>query len=235
MMTARGERRRLPVDRESLVHDFNIGGLSGTVIVGLYEDGTPGEIFLRVHRMGSFANGMCNAFAIAVSSGLQHGVPLSSLIRSMSHMKFAPGAWTGDPKLGYAGSLVDYLMRWLAARFPERGESEGGAPMQVAGSGASVYRVFFVHPSEVWKLNVLPASADVVVDLQRRDYDFVCEASGDGPMEVWRKLHDIPGLVSERPEGVREVQVGDVLERPDGTLVMFAVGDPGYVTGKWVE
>jgi ribonucleoside-diphosphate reductase alpha chain len=88
-------------------------GMCGTITVGLYEDGTPGEIFLRVDKGGDFTNGMCNAFAIAFSTALQHGAPLGVMVKRMRYMRF------GAEGIGEGTSLIDYLMRWLESKFPQ--------------------------------------------------------------------------------------------------------------------
>jgi ribonucleoside-diphosphate reductase alpha chain len=117
-MSEWGQRKRLPGDRDAIIHGFTFGdGTSGTLIVGLYENGTPGEIFLRVDREGSSVSGMCNAFAIAFSKALQYGAPLESLVSRLELMKFEPCGWSGDAKIGFVHSIVDYVMRWMKNRF----------------------------------------------------------------------------------------------------------------------
>jgi len=110
-------RRRLPDERRSLTHHFCVGGQEGYITVGLYEDGTPGEMFIRMSKEGSTVCGLMDSFATAVSLGLQHGVPLRVLCDKFSHMRFEPSGWSGNPKIGYAKSLMDYLFRWLELRF----------------------------------------------------------------------------------------------------------------------
>ncbi len=110
-------RRRLPDERRSLTHKFSVGGQEGYVTVGLYDDGLPGELFIRMSKEGSTVSGLMDAFATAVSVGLQYGVPLSVLCRKFSHMRFEPSGWTGNPSIGFAKSLMDYLFRWLELRF----------------------------------------------------------------------------------------------------------------------
>jgi ribonucleoside-diphosphate reductase alpha chain len=110
-------RRRLPDERRSLTHHFSIGGQEGYVTVGLYEDGLPGEVFIRVAKEGSTVSGLMDSFATAVSLALQYGVPLKILCDKFSHTRFEPSGWSGNPKIGYAKSLMDYLFRWLELRF----------------------------------------------------------------------------------------------------------------------
>ena len=110
-------RRRLPDERRSLTHHFSVGGQEGYVTVGLYGDGLPGELFIRMAKEGSTVSGLMDSFATAVSLALQYGVPLEILCEKFSHTRFEPSGWSGNPKIGYAKSLMDYLFRWLELRF----------------------------------------------------------------------------------------------------------------------
>jgi len=110
-------RRRLPDERRSLTHHFSVGGQEGYVTVGLFEDGLPGELFIRMAKEGSTVSGLMDSFATAVSLALQYGVPLQILCDKFSHTRFEPSGWSGNPKIGYAKSLMDYLFRWLELRF----------------------------------------------------------------------------------------------------------------------
>jgi ribonucleoside-diphosphate reductase alpha chain len=110
-------RRRLPDERRSLTHHFSVGGQEGYVTIGLYEDGLPGEMFIRMAKEGSTVSGLMDSFATAVSLALQYGVPLQVLCDKFSHTRFEPSGWSGNPKIGYAKSLMDYLFRWLDLRF----------------------------------------------------------------------------------------------------------------------
>ena len=110
-------RRRLPDERHSLTHHFSVGGQEGYVTVGLYEDGLPGELFIRMAKEGSTVSGLMDSFATAVSLALQYGVPLRVLCDKFSHTRFEPSGWSGNPKVGYAKSIMDYLFRWLELRF----------------------------------------------------------------------------------------------------------------------
>jgi len=110
-------RRRLPDERHSLTHHFSVGGQEGYVTIGLYEDGLPGEMFIRISKEGSTVSGLMDSFATAVSLALQYGVPLQVLCNKFSHTRFEPSGWSGNPQIGYAKSLMDYLFRWLELRF----------------------------------------------------------------------------------------------------------------------
>jgi ribonucleoside-diphosphate reductase alpha chain len=111
-------RRKMPKTRSSLTHKFAIAGHEGYITAGMYEDGTLGEMFLTdVGKEGSTLRGMMNAFATSVSIALQYGVPLETLCRKFSYMRFDPEGATGNPEIPFAKSLPDYIMRWLASQF----------------------------------------------------------------------------------------------------------------------
>jgi ribonucleoside-diphosphate reductase alpha chain len=111
-------RRKMPRERESITHKFSIAGHEGYITAGKYEDGSVGEIFLTdIGKEGSTLRGMMNAFATAISIGLQYGVPLETLVRKYSYMRFDPEGITGNPEIPFAKSMPDYIMRWLASRF----------------------------------------------------------------------------------------------------------------------
>ncbi len=111
-------RKRMPRERQSITHKFSIGGHEGYITAGKYEDGTVGEIFLTdIGKEGSTLRGMMNSFATAISIALQYGVPLETLVRKFSYMRFEPEGITGNPEIPFAKSMPDYIMRWLASRF----------------------------------------------------------------------------------------------------------------------
>jgi ribonucleoside-diphosphate reductase alpha chain len=112
------KRRRMPRERQSITHKFSIGGHEGYITAGMYEDGTVGEIFLTdIGKEGSTLRGMMNSYATAVSIALQYGVPLETLVRKFSYMRFEPEGMTSNPEIPFAKSMPDYIMRWLASRF----------------------------------------------------------------------------------------------------------------------
>jgi ribonucleoside-diphosphate reductase alpha chain len=111
-------RKKMPRERESRTHKFSIAGHEGYITAGKYEDGSVGEIFLTdIGKEGSTMRGLMNAFATAISIGLQYGVPLEVFVRKFSYMRFEPEGITGNPEIPFAKSLPDYIMRWLASRF----------------------------------------------------------------------------------------------------------------------
>ena len=110
-------RHRLQEERASLTHKFSIAGHEGYITVGMYPNGQPGEIFIRMAKEGSTVSGLMDAFATSVSLALQHGVPLKVLCEKFAHTRFEPSGWTGNEQIGYAKSLMDYMFRWLNLRF----------------------------------------------------------------------------------------------------------------------
>src|SRR5918998_840092 len=116
--TPKPARRKMPKERQSITHKFSIAGHEGYITAGMYEDGTVGEIFLTdIGKEGSTLRGMMNAFATAISISLQYGVPLETLVRKFSYMRFDPEGITGNPEIPFAKSMPDYIMRWLCSRF----------------------------------------------------------------------------------------------------------------------
>ena len=110
-------RRRLPDERQAITHKFDIAGHEGYITVGLFEDGTPGEIFLVMAKEGSTISGFADAFAQAVSYALQYGVPLQVLVDKFSHVRFEPSGRTRNRDVAFAKSIVDYIFRWMATKF----------------------------------------------------------------------------------------------------------------------
>ncbi len=117
-------RRRLPDERAAFTHKFNVAGHEGYLTVGLYEDGQPGEIFLKMAKEGSTISGLMDAFATAVSVALQYGVPLKDLVNKFSHLRFEPAGFTTNRDIPMAKSLIDYVFRYLATKFLSRDEQD---------------------------------------------------------------------------------------------------------------
>jgi len=113
----RAVRHKLPDERVSLTHKFNIAGHEGYITVGLYPDGTPGELFITMAKEGSTVSGLMDSFALATSIALQHGVPLRLLCEKFAHTRFEPSGWSQNADIGYAKSIMDYIFRWLQMRF----------------------------------------------------------------------------------------------------------------------
>jgi ribonucleoside-diphosphate reductase alpha chain len=114
---ARPFRRRLPDERASITHKFDIAGHEGYIHAGMYEDGQPGEIFIKMSKEGSTISGLMDSFATAISMALQYGVPLRVLVDKFSHMRFEPSGFTKNRDIPMAKSIMDYIFRWLATKF----------------------------------------------------------------------------------------------------------------------
>jgi ribonucleoside-diphosphate reductase alpha chain len=149
----RTRRRKLPNERDSITHKFSIGGHEGYLTVGKYEDGAPGEIFIKMAKEGSTLSGIMDAFALSVSIALQYGVPLRALVDKFVNSRFEPSGYTGNPNIRYAKSVVDYIGRWLGGKFISPDYLDD-APMQAA-EGSSV--VESAAPETVAKPPVAPA------------------------------------------------------------------------------
>ncbi len=120
-------RKKMPRERESITHKFSIAGHEGYITAGKYEDGNVGEIFLTdIGKEGSTMRGLLNAFATAISIGLQYGVPLEIFVRKFSYMRFEPEGITGNPEIPFAKSMPDYIMRWLGEPLHRRHRNARG-------------------------------------------------------------------------------------------------------------
>ena len=117
-------RRRLPAERQALTHRFEVGGHEGYITVGMYEDSTPGEIFLKMAKEGSTVSGLMDSFATAISLALQYGVPLQALVDKFSHTRFEPQGFTKNPEIPIAKSVMDYIFKWLASRYLSQEERD---------------------------------------------------------------------------------------------------------------
>jgi ribonucleoside-diphosphate reductase alpha chain len=149
----RAVRHKLQEERASITHKFKVGDHEGYITVGLYPSGEPGELFITMAKEGSTVSGLMDSFALAVSIALQHGVPLKLFCEKFAHTRFEPSGWSGNPDLGYAKSIMDYIFRWLQLRFltgqqqmlfesfrprtPDRGpQTEGASDLNSSASGS---------------------------------------------------------------------------------------------------
>ncbi len=129
-------RRRLPDERRSITHKFSIGGHEGYMTVGMYDDGTPGEVFITMAKEGSVVSGLMDGFATAISMALQYGVPLRVLSDKFSHTRYEPSGFTGNPDIPIAKSVTDYIFRWLALKFLPSEDGAVAAPPQLTPGAA---------------------------------------------------------------------------------------------------
>jgi ribonucleoside-diphosphate reductase alpha chain len=134
-------RRRLPEDRTEIGRKFRVGDYEGYIHVGLFDDGTPGDIFVDIAKEGTTLAGLMNSFMISVSLGLQYGVPLEVYVSKFSHMRFEPSGLTNDEDIRVAKSIVDYIFRWMGKKFlsPEQQEEAGILSAEVKARLAAAY------------------------------------------------------------------------------------------------
>jgi hypothetical protein len=117
---ARAQRRKLPDERKAITHKFSVGGHEGYLIVGMYAEGAPGEIFIKMAKEGSTLSGFMDGLALSISIGLQYGVPLKALVDKLTNTRFEPSGFTENPDIRYASSVLDYIARWLEASSSHR-------------------------------------------------------------------------------------------------------------------
>jgi ribonucleoside-diphosphate reductase alpha chain len=141
----RPSRRRLSDTRQSITHKFNVAGHEGYLVVGLYEDGMPGELFITMAKEGSTIGGLMDSLGTAISVALQYGVPLQSLVNKFAHQRFEPMGMTQNRDIPIAKSLVDYIFRWMGMEFiqgyreqnaPHRAGMDAGSPAPAVAGGA---------------------------------------------------------------------------------------------------
>src|SRR5277367_3427253 len=129
---ARAVREKMPVERASVTHKFAVGGHEGYITVGMYEDGRPGEIFIKMSKEGSTLSGVMDGLALTISLGLQYGVPLKVFVDKLLNTRFEPSGITANPNIRFVSSVLDYIARWLGGRFisAEYLKLNGGAPAE---------------------------------------------------------------------------------------------------------
>jgi len=115
----KSNREHLPDTRDSINHKFDIGGVEGYIIVGLYPDRRPGELFVNIQKEGSTVGGLMDSIGILTSIALQYGVPLENLVKKFEHQRFEPSGLTTNPEIRMASSIVDYVFRFLKYLFPD--------------------------------------------------------------------------------------------------------------------
>ncbi len=132
---ARAQREKMPVERASLTHKFSVGGHEGYVTVGMYEDGRPGEVFVKMSKEGSTLSGVMDGLALTLSMGLQYGVPLKVLVDKLVNTRFEPSGITANSNIRFVSSVLDYLARWLGSKFISADYlKQNGTPAEVAAA-----------------------------------------------------------------------------------------------------
>ena len=171
-------RRKLPDERKSITHKFSIAGHEGYITVGMFEDGDPGEIFITMAKEGSTISGLMDSFATAVSYALQYGVPLKFFVDKFSHVRFEPSGYTGNPNVPYAKSIMDYIFRWMAAKF--LGPDAVAAPVEIGD--APKLRPTEPEPQQKLQFNIEMADAPVCSEcgglMTRNGSCYKCENCG---------------------------------------------------------
>jgi len=114
---ARQQREKMPVERASVTHKFSVGGHEGYITVGMYDDGRPGEVFIKMAKEGSTLSGVMDGLALTISLGLQYGVPLKVFVDKLLNTRFEPSGITPNPNIRFVSSVLDYIARWLGGRF----------------------------------------------------------------------------------------------------------------------
>jgi ribonucleoside-diphosphate reductase alpha chain len=139
---ARAQREKLPPERSSITHKFSVGGHEGYITVGMYEDGRPGEVFIKMAKEGSTLSGVMDGLALTLSIGLQHGVPLKVLVDKLVNTRFEPSGITANPNIRFVSSVLDYLARWLGGRFLSSDylKLNGAAPAENSAMAAPAHR-----------------------------------------------------------------------------------------------
>jgi ribonucleoside-diphosphate reductase alpha chain len=146
---AKPVRRRLPDERKSITHKFSVAGHDGYITVGMYDDGTPGEIFVVMAKQGSVVSGLMDTVATSISLALQYGVPLKVLVDKFSHSRFEPSGFTNYPSIPIAKSIVDYIFRWLGQKFlstEDQVQTASPAPVEL-GQAESIQ----IHERQVFQ------------------------------------------------------------------------------------
>jgi ribonucleoside-diphosphate reductase alpha chain len=137
---ARAVREKMPYERASVTHKFSVSGHEGYITVGMYADGRPGEIFIKMSKEGSTLSGVMDGLALTVSLGLQYGVPLKVFVDKLVNTRFEPSGITANPNIRFVSSVLDYLARWLGGRFISSDylKLNGSAPAETAGLGSAM-------------------------------------------------------------------------------------------------
>jgi ribonucleoside-diphosphate reductase alpha chain len=133
---ARAVREKMPVERASVTHKFSVGGHEGYITVGMYEDGRPGEVFIKMAKEGSTLSGVMDGLALTISLGLQYGVPLKVFVDKLVNTRFEPSGITPNPNIRFVSSVLDYIARWMGGRFISSDylKLNGTAPMENASA-----------------------------------------------------------------------------------------------------
>ena len=162
-------RHHLPAERHAITHKFGIAGHEGYITIGMYEDGTPGEIFIVMAKEGSTLSGVMDSFATACSMALQYGVPLQVLVDKFTHTRFEPSGFTSNPQVPYAKSIMDYIFRYMASRFLTTEEAAAVGVQMQEEPGVKLGPSPLAFPAAQTPTQSGPARAGALVDIEDQD------------------------------------------------------------------
>jgi ribonucleoside-diphosphate reductase alpha chain len=172
--TPRAKRNPLPDERNGITHKFKISGYKGYITVGLYDNGEPGEIFIKMAKAGSVVNGLLDSLALAISLCLQYGVPLSVLVDKYSHTRFEPSGFTQNQQIPIAKSILDYLFRWLELKFLKEEENE-----KICVENGAVQEIQYENSKSKQEVSMsAPACSICGTLMQRNGTCYICSSCG---------------------------------------------------------
>jgi len=170
----RQQREKMPVERASVTHKFSVGGHEGYITVGMYEDGRPGEVFIKMAKEGSTLSGIMDGLAMTISLGLQYGVPLKVFVDKLLNTRFEPSGITPNPNIRFVSSVLDYIARWLGGRFISSDYLKlNGGTAHSENAGAAV-----PAPAILSALASIPASAAVMKPTNAHEGAPTCSECG---------------------------------------------------------
>jgi len=171
---ARAQREKMPYERASVTHKFSVSGHEGYITVGMYEDGRPGEVFIKMAKEGSTLSGVMDGLAMTISLGLQYGVPLKVFVDKLLNTRFEPSSITANPNIRFVSSVLDYIARWLGGRFisPDYLKLSGGAT-HAENSGPAV-----PAPAILPALSSLPAPSSTMKPTNAQEGAPTCSECG---------------------------------------------------------
>ena len=200
-------RRRLPDTRESVTHKFNVAGHEGYLIVGLYEDGSPGELFITMAKEGSTIGGLMDSLGTAISVALQYGVPVQSLVTKFAHQRFEPMGMTTNSDIPFAKSLVDYIFRWFGMQFVP-GYREQNAPRRTPAA---------TTPVEVKTIVKEDEPCEPTSETSDREPGFGNESSADPAKTDASTTNPISGGMAASPSAVSTTRIAADADTDEST------------------
>jgi ribonucleoside-diphosphate reductase alpha chain len=198
-------RRRLPDTRDSVTHKFNVAGHEGYLIVGLYKDGTPGELFITMAKEGSTIGGLMDSLGTAISVALQYGVPVQSLVTKFAHQRFEPMGMTNNRDIPFAKSLVDYIFRWFGMQFVP-GYREQNAPRRTPAASSPVDATSIETKNTIVKEDETCSKSSIIDDA--RSTDTMKPLSGMERTDVPTDPMNLTGDMADSSTGSLQADLG---------------------------